>query len=47
MFENGLNGLVVTAQQDHILVEGLDPPNKLDAVYQKDGDSSMFFAQGV
>lgn len=47
MFENGLHGLVVAPQQDHVLVEGFNAANQLDAVYQKDGDRGVFFSQGV
>ena len=47
MLENGLHGLVVAAQQHHILVERFDLADQLDAVDQKHRAMYMFFAQGV
>ena len=35
------------AQQNHVLVEGLDLPLSLDAVDQVNGHRHMFFAQNI
>lgn len=47
MLEDRLHRLVVTAQQDHVLVERFDLADQFDAVDQKHRAMHMLFAQGV
>lgn len=47
MFEDGLHGLIVAAQQHHVLVEGLDTADQLDAIHQENGNRDVFLAQGI
>jgi hypothetical protein len=47
VLENGLHGLIITSQQNHVLIKGFNAADQFDAVHQEDGDGSVFFAQGV
>jgi hypothetical protein len=47
VLENGLNGLVIAAQQYHVLVEGFDLANELDSIYQENGTMHVLPAQCI